>query len=189
MNTPPLYETKVLQNEDEFAQWLDILKQEQVRSYLEIGSHVGGSLWRVANALGEGARLTAVDLPSSELNRESLMEATEKIRSKGQEVKLFLGHSMDFNIVGEVRRFGPYDAVFIDGDHSMQTITADWQNYGCMGRIVAFHDISWRRDRLRQPGHFWIEVPEFWNRIKQSHRHIEIKLQHKDNGIGVLWRS
>ena len=43
----PKYKTAALQNADEIAQFIDLLKRENVKSYLEIGSKHGGSLWRV----------------------------------------------------------------------------------------------------------------------------------------------
>lgn len=59
-----------------------------------------------------------------------------------------------------------------------------------MGRIVAFHDLAWRRAPE------WvgtrIDVPELWASIKGSFaRTEEIILcpTGKNNGIGVLWRS
>ena len=66
---------------------------------------------------------------------------------------------------------------------------ADWQNYGPLARIVAFHDIGWRRE-ANWPGKR-IAVPEVWNEIKAGYRFEEIKLcpTGKNNGIGVLWRS
>jgi hypothetical protein len=58
-----------------------------------------------------------------------------------------------------------------------------------MCRLVAFHDIAWRRAPE------WvgvrIDVPEFWDSIKGDYRHEEFKFcpTGKNNGIGVLWRS
>ncbi len=48
--TDRMYESKVSQVESEFTGLIDILKRENVRSFLEIGSRFGGSLWRIANA-------------------------------------------------------------------------------------------------------------------------------------------
>jgi len=54
---------------------------------------------------------------------------------------------------------------------------------------VAFHDIAhWREipDSKKLP----IDVPKVWSKLKEAHRHIEIKMcPTHDNGIGVLWRE
>ena len=47
-----------------------------------------------------------------------------------------------------MRQHGPYDLVFIDGDHSPAGVRADWQNYGPMARLVAFHDIDAEHGKL-----------------------------------------
>lgn len=111
-----------------------------------------------------------------------------RLREQGHDVHLLWGDSQDARIIEEARTFGPYDAIFIDADHRMAGVTADWNNYGPMGRIIAFHDIAWRRAPE------WvgtrIDVPQFWDSIKNDYRHVEFRFcdTGKNNGIGVLWR-
>ena len=37
-------------------------------------------------------------------------------------------------------RAGPYDFIFIDGDHRYEPVKVDWENYAPLGGVVAFHD-------------------------------------------------
>lgn len=185
------YETAILQNFIEIAKFIDILKREKVRSYLEIGSKFGGSLWKVANALPTKSKIVSVDLPQGDKSFKEtephLKQCCERLRARGYDVTLILGDSTDPKVVSDVAKHGPFDAVFIDGCHTAKGVRKDWENYGHLGRIVAFHDIAWlaRPEGTKKP----IEVPPFWNELKLGFPHEEIKLEPRDNGIGVLWRS
>ncbi len=174
---------RALQNLDEFAAFTDILKREGVRSYLEIGSKFGGSLKLAAHALPRGSLLVSVDLPGKDTAGE-LLDTCNKIRRElGHRVKLLISDSHDPNTVKWVSGFAPFDAAFIDGDHSFAGIEADWNNYGPMAKIVAFHDISWKREYNDHR----IEVPKFWEQIKVGRKHQEIRFDPLNCGIGIIW--
>jgi predicted O-methyltransferase YrrM len=180
---------KSLQNEAEFARFTEILKHERVRSYLEIGSKFGGSLALAAAALPAGSRIVAVDLPWGKRESEPhLIACYQALRTKGYDAHLFLGDSTAPAMVEQVGALGPFDACFIDANHTEAFVRQDWANYGPMCRIVAFHDIGWD-GRPLAPGKLSIDVPKVWNEIKGGFRHEEIRLEPRDNGIGVLWRA
>lgn len=185
-------ETAVLQDPMEIAKFIELLKEEGVKSYLEIGSKHGGSLWRVARALPVGSKIVAVDLPHGDLSfKESqphLEACVDKLVELGYMATLFLGDSTSPRIIDLVSQFAPFDAVFIDANHTEAFVRQDWANYGPLGRIVAFHDIGWQA-RPQPSKKMPIEVPIVWNEIKQDYRYKEIRLCPRDNGIGVLWRS
>jgi predicted O-methyltransferase YrrM len=180
-----LYKTKALQAEAEITAFCDLLVREGVRSYLEIGSKFGGSLWRVANALPKGSRIVSLD---QNVNGPDLQNCINDLNGSGYNAWLIPLNSTSSEAIERACALGPYDAVFIDGDHKPPGVWSDWNNYGSMGRIVGFHDIGWRR------GPDWvgkrIDVPGIWDEIKQRYRFEEIKLDKsgKNNGIGVLWR-
>lgn len=184
-----LYKTKALQVDGEVAWLTDLLRREEVRSYLEVGSKYGGSLWRIARTLPPGSRVVAIDMPfGDQSNLPHLRECVAELKKLGYDAHLILGDSTAGQVVAQAGRLGPFDACLIDANHLTPYITKDWENYGPMSRIVAFHDISWRMHegrRSKTP----IEVPEFWAKIKNGYRHEQIQLEPRDNGIGVLWRS
>jgi hypothetical protein len=174
-----------LQDPAELVEFLRIVRREDVRSYLEIGSKFGGSLWAVTIAMQAHSRAVAVDLEG----RAELKECISRLQNLGHEVHLFVGDSADPKIVESVRALAPYDLCLIDANHTEPYVRMDWLNYGPMARIVAFHDIAY--DLGDRPPKPWkIEVPKVWNEVKQGYRHEEIKLCHtkRDNGIGILWR-
>lgn len=181
-------ETPSLQNEEELDAFIRLVRLQSARSYLEIGAESGGTLWRVAQALPKGARIVAVDLPL-QAGRRSLEACIDRLCGTGYAAGIIWDDSTLADTVRRVRELGPFDVAFIDANHSWQYVSQDWENYGPMARMVAFHDIGWRR------GAEWrgvrIDVPDFWNEIKKGYPFVEIKhdLKGKDNGIGVLWRS
>jgi predicted O-methyltransferase YrrM len=177
------------QNDAELASFVDLLKRENVQSYSEIGSKVGYSLWRVANALRKGSRIVSVDLPHGDRSTQRHLEACRaELENRGYDIRLILGDSTKPDVVESVRKLGPFDACFIDANHTLPYVTADWNNYGPMARIVAFHDIGWI-PRPQPSNKIPIEVPQLWKSIKDSYKHEEIRMCERDNGIGVLWRS
>lgn len=183
----------MLQVDAEIDGFAEILAGENIKSYLEIGSKFGGSLMRVASSLVPGARIVSVDLPKGTKawpqSEAELTAGIAKLRLQGFDARLIWGDSTAAEVIAKVQSLGPFDAIFIDANHTMPFIRKDWANYGPMGRIVAFHDIGWRRAPE------WvgtrIDVPEFWAEIKTGYRHQELKFcpTGKNNGIGVLWRS
>lgn len=182
------YETDALQHEAEIAEFIALLNVEGVRSYLEIGSKYGGALWRVGNALPHGSRIVSVDLPWGDRSTEPHLKACiAALQHRGYDASLFLGDSTSAEIIDKVRALGPFDAIFIDANHTEPFVRKDWANYGPMGRIVAFHDIGWI-PREESKGKLPIDVPKVWAEIKDAYRFREIRHDKRDNGIGVLWR-
>lgn len=183
----------MMQVEAEIDGFAEILAQENIQSYLEIGSKFGGSLMRVAGSLVPGARVVSVDLPRGTKmwpqSEAELKASIDRLRLNGFDAHLIWGDSTAPEVVERVRALGPFDAIFIDANHTTPFLVKDWANYGPMGRIIAFHDINWHRAPE------WvgtrIDVPEFWDEIKADYRHQEFRLcpTGKNNGIGVLWRS
>jgi predicted O-methyltransferase YrrM len=192
--TIPDYETQLLQDRAEHDAFIDLLKAEKVRSYLEIGLGWGGSLWRIGNSLPPGACVVGLDRAPDPNTREDLHGMIARLRADGKDAHLIVGDSTLPATVAEAKRLGPFDCVFIDGDHSEAGVRADWKNYGPMGRIVAFHDISWNETwaskvpgRVTEP----MGVPTLWKELTPTFRHREIRLYRRQNyyGIGVLWSA
>lgn len=183
-------ETAMLQNRQEISNFANLLARENVRSYLEIGSKFGGSLWLIANALPKGSRIVSVDLPHGDTSfKESeppLRECVAALVSRGYDAHLFLGDSTDPAIIEKVTALAPFDACFIDANHTEPYVRKDWETYGALARIVAFHDIGHVK-RPEPSKKMPIEVPVVWAELKTKYRSTEFRLDPRDNGIGVLW--
>lgn len=183
-------ETNLLQDPVEFDLFLRFIVQSKVKSYLEIGSKNGGSLWRISHVLPKGSRVVSVDLPHGDTSfKESephLKACVDALVDKGYDAYLILGDSTKENVVAEVTKLAPFDLIFIDANHTEKYVRTDWKNYGQLGKIIAFHDIGWIA-RPTNSKKMPIEVPIVWNELKKQHRHFEIRNCPRDNGIGVLW--
>lgn len=188
------YEDMALQHPEEIAEFCKMVRGERCKSYLEIGSKYGGSLWRVGQVLEPGSRIVAIDLPGGTKKwyetEQSLKDCAEALRSMGHLVTLIWGNSNDDKVIAQVQEIAPFDLVMIDGDHRMAGLSIDWHNYGPMGNMIAFHDIAWTRPEDWQ-GYSRIDVPELWQKLRNRYRSVEIRLDptKTDNGIGVLWQE
>lgn len=164
------------QRDGEIDGLIALMRSVGVKSYLEIGSKFGGSLWKIARALPMGSRVVSVDI----VERESLTRCISALCSECYDALFINGDSAAVDTIERVKLFGPYDAVFIDGSHHGITAQSDWKHYGAMAiKLVALHDIKLRTT----------DVPQLWDSIKSDRKHQEIVVRghKKDFGIGVLW--
>lgn len=181
----------MLQVEAEIDALGALFYDEGVRSFLEIGSKFGGSLTRLAGALPATTRVVSVDLPKgTKAWRESeiaLKTAIIGLQQQGYDAHLVWGDSTAPDVIAQVRALGPFDACFFDGNHTRSYVERDFASYGPMSRILAFHDIAWRRASEWEGVR--IDVPQFWDEVKKRYRHKEFRMcpTGKNNGIGVLW--
>src|SRR4030095_7119173 len=137
--------------------------------------------------LARGSTIVGVDLMLYPGIYSKLEDAAADLT--GQHVHLIKGDRPDPAILRRVEKLGPFDACLIDGNHTLPYVKRDWDNYGPMCKMVAFHDINWSRPPLppnTMKAYDVIEVPQFWNSIKNGYRHVEIKKDKQDNGVGVL---
>lgn len=167
------------QDESEFAEMLKHV--EGARSILEIGSRFGESIYRMACCLKPKARVVAVDMPNADdcvLNSENPLRARmAEIGEMGHEAHLFIGNSHSEKLIEAVRKLGPFDFLFIDGDHSEAGVRQDWEAYGPLAKVVAFHDICGQEGCVI-----------LWNELKQRYRTVEFR--HSGwMGIGILFKD
>lgn len=178
------YKTEIDQEKSEINSLAVLLVQEDIKSYLEIGCRYGGSLWYVANRLPKGSRVVGIDVPID--NAQPQLEAcVADLKANGYDAHLLIGNSRDKGIIAQAANLGPYDAIFIDADHTLAGVTADWNNYRQMACMIAFHDIAWDGPTKRKP----IQVSHLWRIIKNNYRHVEFVAEGSEKGIGVLWRN
>jgi predicted O-methyltransferase YrrM len=151
-------------NPEEYVKLLEWCKG--AKSILEIGSRFGFTLVDLAHGMS-GKRIVSVDLPESEgwhhLGSEAhLRQNVESLRTEGYDAQLFIGDSKDPEIIKSVAALGPFDVVFIDGDHTYEGVSHDWKSYGHLGKMVVFHDI-----RQPQPSEWMgLGVWRLWEELK-----------------------
>lgn len=170
------------QQDDELRALLELIKEEKVSRYLEIGLYRGTTFHAVAEVLPPDSNLVGIDLPGDvEDGPYQIDLACSSIRnSLDQKPVVIWGNSHNKDTKAAARSWGPYDMVFIDGDHTYDGTWQDWYDYGINCRIVVFHDIVSR--------HWSQGCAKVWRELKTQYRHREIVGVCPDMGIGVLWR-
>lgn len=132
------------QNPTEFEMLYRMVEQRQPKRILEIGSFYGGTLWNWAQLKPEA--LVAVDMVTEQPeHHKAVLKARKQWDSwmTGIDFLNLVGDSKDWFVHDKVRERGPYDFMFIDGDHSYEGVKQDFNIYRPMltrGGAVAFHD-------------------------------------------------
>lgn len=178
------------QNEDELSSFIDLMRKRGVRRYLEIGAREGDTFHEVMTRLGPGVTGVALDLPGGLWGKSTtaarLKRAIDNLAAKQFHVEHILGDSTDPHVIEAISNRGPYDAILIDGDHTYAGVLADWQNYGAMAPLVAFHDIVGDGQYERVSNHP-VQVPRLWAEIKAGGtRTVEFIAPGSAMGIGCV---
>ena len=119
-----------------------------VRSILEIGSCLGHSLCMLAPLAVQGARIRSIDIGRGNHSLDGfdtgniLYQRIAGLRRYGFDAEVLLASSHSKIAQMWAAEHGPYDFIFIDGDHEYAGIKRDWLDYSYLGNIVAFHDIG-----------------------------------------------
>ena len=173
-------EIETFQTPFELEQLVTIFDYHGPAKTLEVGCWDGGTLW---HWLQGSDTVVAIDdrMRRADDWRQWALEA---------ETNLYLiqGYSAQANVVGAAGEHAPYDFLFIDADHSYDSVRRDWDNYSPMvnsGGIIALHDI------IERPGY---GVSQLWAELKSvpGTRWMEVcqtvePTNETRHGIGVIF--
>jgi predicted O-methyltransferase YrrM len=153
-------------------EWL-LSKIAGARSVLEIGSRGGNNLRCLAAVCHPGAKLRSIEL----IDHGGKLGATmDWLRERGYDAELLVANSQSPKAWQWAHDNGPFDFVFIDGDHSYYAVLADWMMYGTLGRVVGFHDIH----HPHGPSQLWQEIKAAKYVTEEIHQGFDIM------GIGLI---
>jgi hypothetical protein len=177
------------QIEAELSGFIGLLQERNVRRYLEIGARHGDTFHEVMRSLPVGSVGVAVDLPGGlwgpVKSRRALESAVADLNARGYRCSTLFGDSQTAATRRLVVGRGPYDAVLIDGDHTLPGVTKDWDAYGTLAPLVAFHDIVGTGCAEKRHGRP-VEVPILWERLKAERAVQEFVAPGSRMGIGVV---
>lgn len=174
-----------VQLEAEFDWLLDIYRTLAPRHILEIGAHVGGTLWHWMQEAPPGSWFTVVSTGATPHIATWVNWANEH----GHGLEVLDADSTAETSVAWMRSQAPYDFAFIDGSHWYEYVSQDWANVRPMvrtGGVVAFHDVT---DHGGMPDER-VDVPRLWQEIKREKKlktAEKIALPGVYCGIGVVY--
>jgi hypothetical protein len=179
---------KASQNQYELQGFVELLQKHDVRRYLEIGARHGDTFHYIMSSLPAGSTGVAVDLPGAlwgtSASTKYLNRAIHDLNRKGYVCSSLFGNSQTLATKHLILGRGPYDAILIDGDHTLVAVSKDWELYGDMAPLVAFHDIVGTGQAEKRHGNP-VEVPMLWAEIKARRHHAEFIADGSKMGIGV----
>lgn len=156
---------------------------DPAKTYLEIGSLAGGSLWHFGGSMSKGATLVSVDKRKAAKSfTKSLGAVCRQLRARDFRVEQVTADSHDYSTVKKIARLtsSGVDVLFIDGDHAEGGVRADVRNYAPMvrpGGLVIFHDCGEGNDKI--PG-----VRKVFLEFASGKRHEVVQEQ---AGLGFVW--
>lgn len=174
----------------EFEMLLDIYHKLNPKRVLEIGVKVGGTLYQWLKHTEPGASIVAIDLPHGPWGISYMPNVDDWYKwagEFGQTLRVFLTNSRYPKTVREVERLGPYDFIFVDGDHTVAGVACDYLTYRRMvrpGGVMVFHDILPDRSDSK------IEIYKYWQDIRKVETNmVELTSwqEQGSRGIGVIY--
>lgn len=174
----------------EVTQLLHVVARARPRRVLEIGSQGGGNLFLLSKAAAPDAKILSIDLNFSPVQ----MAAYPSLAGPAQRLTCFKGDSSDPEMLRRVQAWlggDRLDFLFVDGDHSLAGVTADYRIYAPLvapGGLIAFHDIV--PDHTTRHGRKTIayagDVPIFWTQLKaRLPEYQEFVADPEQDGAGI----
>jgi predicted O-methyltransferase YrrM len=169
---------ETFQSQWELGQLVALVEHIRPKRVLEIGAWHGGTL-REWLKLADDVVVVDDEMRMAEAWHDWADESLSTLT-------LLKGRSQDPQIIQAAQGFGPYDFLFIDGDHTYESVRSDWENYGHLAGVVAFHDI------LPRPGY---GVSDLWRELTEAEGCRYVTICQNEVlpgfegrcGVGVLW--
>jgi cephalosporin hydroxylase len=174
----------------EVTQLLQVVSRIKPRRVVEIGSQGGGNLFLLSKVAAPDAKILSIDLNFA----PAQMAAYPSLAAPTQRLTCFKGDSSSPEMLRRVQEWlggEQLDFLFIDGDHTLGGVTADYRTYAPLvapGGVIAFHDIvpdfttRYGRKTIAVAG----DVPIFWNRLKATLTdHQEFVADPEQDGAGI----
>ena len=182
-----------MQVESEIGAFLETVAAARPRAVLEIGTGRGGTLFLLARAAHERALLMSIDAPEGDAafcgrpaykRRERLYGALGRREQRVVYISADSHDQATRSRVLDALDGEALDLLFIDGDHTLEGVEADFSMYAPLvrsGGLVAFHDI------VPGPPEAVGGVPAFWGQIRRpGSLEFVADWEQGSCGIGVL---
>jgi predicted O-methyltransferase YrrM len=167
-----------LQSTSELTEFADLVKSQNHRFILELGTARGGTLAVLCRMAAEDATIISVDLPAGIGGggypkwKNPILSAFAK---RGQQLHLLRVDSHLDSTLERVRQIlggNQLDLLFIDADHSYDGALSDFNRYSQLvrpGGLICLHDV------VPNPHNSAIEVDRVWEDVSPGRQNIVIK--------------
>lgn len=162
-----------LQDLKELEFFTNFIANRNISSYLEIGSAVGDTLYAAIANSPQGCKGVSIDVNSRQL------DTIAELNSLGYVVSNIEGSSKDQEVIAKAISLGPYDVVFIDGDHSYEHAKHDFETYKSLAPVIILHDV------FQTPGQGGVR--RLWDEIKTQYRTEEFETPNSTMGYGIVY--
>jgi predicted O-methyltransferase YrrM len=177
-----------LQNRSEIHNLLQLLASRKPKRILEIGTANGGTLFLFCRIADPNATIISVDLPGGWFGGgyprwKGILY--RRFASAAQKLHLIRADSHRPETLEQVENIlagSKLDFVFIDGDHTYEGVSQDFQKYRQLcarDAVIGFHDIV---PNAADPD---CEVPRFWNDLRVQCRTTEFVEDPAQFGAGI----
>jgi predicted O-methyltransferase YrrM len=161
------------QKRSEILQLLALLAERRPRLVCEIGSYGGGTLGLLGQVAAPDAEVLSIDLAYTLAQMRSYPE----LLRPGQRLTCLAADSHAPETLVRVREWLDgrlFDFVFIDGDHALTGVAADYEAFAPLvrpGGLIGFHDIvpDFRTRYGLATASDVGEVPRFWAELRRRH--------------------
>ena len=182
-------EFKTDQKRQEIIPLLRMLADRKPRFICEIGTSFGGTLFQLARVSHDQAKIISIDCGLSVVRAR----VHEGMANNSQRIVCLRTDSRAKETLERVRRLlgkNKLDFLLIDGDHSYEGVSADFNNYAPLvktGGLIAFHDVlpDYKTKLGIDTGNWTGGVPKFWQEIKSTYRIEELLEDEDQDGYGL----
>lgn len=171
--------SKASQNKVELKQLLDEVEKIQPKTILEIGTWRGWLLDTFNEAFSPQSIL-AIDIDPTAIDPEM-----------ARKYKVLYADSHDPKTLETVKDYfqnKQIDFLFIDADHTYDSVKKDYQMYSPLvrpGGIIAFHDVALVGDNWVKTG---VDVRRFWDEVSVGYKNKFIHdAPGRGSGTGILY--
>jgi cephalosporin hydroxylase len=178
------------QKRTEILELLRLVQRIAPARLCEIGTAQGGTLALFSQVAAPNATILSIDINY----RPEQIAANRHLVGRGQALFCLAADSHAGGTAQQVRDLldgADLDFLFIDGDHSLDGVSADFRMYAPLvrspGGIIALHDIvpDFRTRHGIDTGADVGQVPEFWAQLRMTSDVIELIENPEQDGMGI----